>query len=117
MNPHTESKLVNADITPCGVATVTIDLGKFSVKHNFVVVDHLHVSTPVILGCDFLISHGYVLDFEQCTFYCSKIPKGALLLQPAQTTPLHMITIDDEYPQAIPKGTSTRLAHRPSYPH
>ena len=93
---------------------MTTGLGKL---YKFVVVDHL--STPVILGCDFLIRNGYVLDFEQCTFYCSKNPEEVLQLQPAQTIPqpLHMITIDDECPQAIPtpcKHTHTRHAHRHS---
>jgi len=57
--PHVHHKpmhtvrLINADgrdITPAGVAILTIGLGKFSTEHQFIVVDHL--STPVILGCD-----------------------------------------------------------------
>ena len=44
IKPTHRVRLVNADgrdITPCGVATVTIGLGKFSAEHKFVVVDHL----------------------------------------------------------------------------
>ena len=69
---HT-TRLVNADgrdITPCGTATLTISLGKFSTTHTFVVVDHL--STPVILGCDFLVNHSYVLDFKNVRLSESK---------------------------------------------
>ena len=64
------------DIMPCGVAIMTIGLGKFSTEHKFVVVDHL--STPVILGFDFLTRHGYVLDFKQYTFYRSQNPEEVL---------------------------------------
>ena len=59
------TRLINADgrhVTPCGVATMTVELGQSSTNHKFVVVDFL--STPVILGCDFLIKHGYIIDFD-----------------------------------------------------
>ena len=121
-------RLVNADggdITPRGVAIMTIGLGKFSAKHKFVVVDHL--STPVILGCDFLMRHGYVLDFQQCTYHRSQNPEEVLQLQPAwghpphtMPQPLHTITVDDECPQAIPipcKQTSIPTVDMPTDIH
>ena len=97
------TRLINADgrqVTPCGVATMTVELGQFSTNHKFVVVDFL--STPVILGCDFLIKHGYIIDFDQCTFHRTENPDEVLQLQPTQTSSCHMITLDDELPQAIP---------------
>jgi len=86
-------RLVNAngrDITPCGVVTMTISLGKFSASHVFIVVDQL-----VILECNF---HGYMLDFKQCTFYRAQDPEEVLQLLPVQATPqpLHTLTMDDE---------------------
>ena len=109
ISPTHTMRLVNADgrdITPCGVATVTVCLGKFSARHMFVVVDHL--STPVLLGCDFLMSHGYVLDFEQCTFHRAQNPEEVLQLFPTQAIshPLHTITMDDDCPQAVPNTTA-----------
>ena len=95
IEPIQSTRLVNADgrnITPCGVATMTVGLGQFSTSHKFVVVNHL--STPVILGCDFLFNHGYVLDFDRCTFHRTEVPDASL--------PCNMITLDDECPQAIP---------------
>ena len=70
----------------------TVGLGKFLARHMFVVVDHL--SIPVILGCDFLINHGYVLDFKRCTSHRAQNPEGVLQLLPTQTIPqpLHTIT-------------------------
>jgi len=62
-------KAEGRDIMPLGMTITTISLGKFSTKHKFVVVDDL--STLVILGCDFLINYGYVLDFES-VFYRSQ---------------------------------------------
>ena len=103
IEPTSMIRLVNADgrdITPCGVATMTVGLGQFSTSHKFVVVDHL--STPVILGCDFLINHGYVLDFDHCNFYRTECPDEVLQLQSAQARPCNMITMDDECPQAMP---------------
>ena len=71
--------------------------------------------------------HGYVLDFKQCTFYRSQNPEEILQLQPAWENPphtiprpLHMITIDDECPQAIPtpcKQTSIPTLDMPTNIH
>jgi len=109
---HT-TRLVNADgrdIAPCGVAAMTISPGKFSTAHTFVVVDHL--STPVILGCDFLMNHGYVLDFKRCTFHRAQTPEDVLQLLPTRTTqPPHTITMNDECPEAIPTPCKHQLSH------
>ena len=63
------TRLINADgrhVTPYGEATMTVELGQFSTNqvknHKFVVVDFL--STLVILGCNFLIKHGYIIDIK-----------------------------------------------------
>jgi len=88
IKPMHTVRLINADgrdITPAGVAILTIDLGNFSAEHQFVVVDSL--STPVILGCDFLMGHGYVLDFQQCAFYRSQCPDEILQLRPEWKDP------------------------------
>ena len=59
----------------------------------------------IILGCEFLMNHGYVLDFEWCTFHRAQIPEEVLQLLPTKTTPqpLHTITMDDEgrFPIAV----------------
>lgn len=121
IEPIQSTKLVNADgrdITPYGSATMTVGLGQFSTSHKFVVVNHL--STPVILGCDFLFNHGYVLDFDQCTFYQTEDPHEVLQLQSAKTSPCNMITLDDECPQAIPvacKHTSSPTIDMPADVH
>ena len=38
---------------------MTVILGDFSAEQSFIVVEHL--STPVILGCDYLTDNGFVL--------------------------------------------------------
>ena len=81
--------LINADgrkLTPLGTTTASLDLGIITVDHTLVVVEKL--STPVILGCDFLATHGITLDFKAGTFYTnnstleSSIEKAAFYLGP-----------------------------------
>jgi len=123
ISPAHTVKLINADgrdITPCGTATMTIDLGKFIAKHEFIVVEYL--STPIILGCDFLSGHGYVLNFQQNAFHRAEDPQELLQLLPTETIPqpIHTIMIDDEYPQAIPtpyKHTSLQTHDMPTDVH
>jgi len=94
IKPITSTKLVNAngwDITPCGTTTMTVTLGGFSMEHPFVVVEHL--STPVILGCDYLTNNGFVLNFKQKTFYRAEYPDQPLKLWPAKSASCHVITI------------------------
>ena len=90
--------LINAEgrkLTPLGTTTVRIDLGIITVDHTLVVVEHL--STPVILGCDFLTTHGVILDFKTNT--TNSALQGSLLLQPPNSC---MLILDDECPQAMP---------------
>ena len=98
--------LINADgrkLTPLGTITVSLDLGIVTVDHTLVVVEKL--STPVILGCDFLTTHGVTLDFKANTFHIANSTlKGNLLLQSPHSC---MLVLDDEYPQAMPSKTPT----------
>ena len=57
------------------------------------------MSTPVILGCDFLTNNGIVLHFKHGTFHRAD---QKLQLLPAEAIPCHLITVDDDCPQAIP---------------
>ena len=104
IEPLQSTKLVNADgrdITPYGSATMTVGLGQFSTSHKFVAVNHL--STSVILGCDFLFNHGYVLyRFWPLYLLSNRRSDKVLQLQPEQTLPCNIITLDDGCPQAIP---------------
>ena len=79
---------------------MTVALGDFSVKQSFLVVEHL--STPVILGCDYLTTNGFILNFKQGTFHRAENPMQKLQLLPAVSTLCHLITMDDDCPQAIP---------------
>ena len=94
--------LINADgrkLTPLGTITVSLDLGIITVDHTLVVVEKL--STPVILGCDFLTTH----DFKANTFHTANSTlKGNLLLQSPHSC---MLVLDDEYPQAMPSKAPT----------
>ena len=87
--------LINADgrkLTPLGTITVSLDLGIITVDHTLVVVEKL--STPVILGCDFLTTHGVTLDFKANTFHTANSTlKGNLLLQSPHSC---MLVLDDE---------------------
>jgi len=61
-----------------------------------------HLSTPVILGYDYLVNNGFVLNFKQGIFHKEEYPSQVLQLQPAESTLCHMINIDDDCPQTIP---------------
>ena len=80
-----------------------ISVGGVQTNHIFVVVDSL--SVPIILGCDFLTRHDVVIDFDHCTFNCSKNPKvcGKLILSATDSC---MLVIDSDLPQAIPSKTN-----------
>ena len=100
----TSMKLVNADgsdLAPLG--TLVMKVSDIQTDHLFIVVDRL--SVPVILGCDFLTRHGVVIDFDHCTFSCSKNPKvcGKLMLSATNSC---MLVIDSDLPQAIPSKTN-----------
>ena len=101
IKPMPSTKLVNADgrnISPLGSITTSVTLGDFSVKQSFIVVEHL--STPVILGCDYLTDNGFVLHFKQGVFHRTDNPDQKLQLEAA--IPCYLVSIDDDCPQAIP---------------
>ena len=79
---------------------MTVTLGDFSVEQSFIVVENL--STPVILGCDYLTDNGFVLHFKLGTCHRAETPNQKLKLLPAEAIPCHLITVDDDCPQAIP---------------
>ena len=86
IRPITTTKLVNADgrsIIPHGAITMTVTLGDFSAKQSFLVLDHL--STPVILGCDYLTTNGFIFNFKQDTFHRAENPTQMLQLLPAES--------------------------------
>ena len=79
---------------------MTVTLGNFSVEQSFIVVENL--STPVILGCDYLTDNGFVLHFKLGIFHRAETPNQKLKLLPAKAIPCHFITVDDDCPQTIP---------------
>jgi len=106
-------ELVNADgrhIRPCGTSLLSVNLGNLQAEHTFLVLDNL--STPVILGCDFLIKHN-VIYFGQAIAYCSINPGFQLKLNTATMALCTKLTLDEEFPQAIP--TMTNSSQQPSF--
>ena len=68
LQPEQKIRLLNADgrtLLPAGIAQVNVALGDFQTTQTFVIADNL--STPVILGCDFLNRHGFIINFKNCT--------------------------------------------------
>ena len=93
------TRTINADgrkLTPLGTATASLDIGIITVEHALIVVEKL--STPVILGCDFLTTHDVMLDFKAGTFHTTtSTQEGKLLLQLPHSC---MLVLDDDHPQA-----------------
>ena len=77
-----------------------------TVNHTLIVVEKL--STPVILGCDFLTKHGVILDFNTGTFNtATSAQEGKIHLSPTHSC---MLLLDDDHPEAMPsKATSSLL--------
>lgn len=105
IQPEHTIRLLNADgrcLSPIGITSVELTLGDLTAVHSFVVVNSL--STPVILGCDFLTEHGLTIDFKNCTVSIYGSPRQQLNLQlgKAGSRSCNMLTLDDELPQAIP---------------
>ena len=102
IQPITSITLLNADgssLSPIGTTTALVALNGLDTHHNFVVVNDL--STPVILGCDFLLKHGVLLDFGKSTFYC----KNSRVQPKRFNMPmehLNVLVLDDDLPQAVP---------------
>ena len=93
---------------------MTVNLGELQVDHKFMVLDTL--STPVILGCDFLIKHNLVLDFSQQAVYQTDNPSFRVDIPPVRVSSCNALTLDDELPQTIPtavKNTSTTPVDMP----
>lgn len=114
IKPITTTKLVNADgrnIISHGAINMTVTSGDFSVEQSFLVVEHL--STPVTLGCDYLTTNGFIiiLNFKQGTFHRAENPMQRLQLLLAEFTSCHLITMDDDYPQAIPTTCNDHRRH------
>ena len=97
---------------------MTVNLGELQVDHKFMVLDTL--STPVILGCDFLIKHNLVLDFSQQAVYQTDNPSFRVDIPPVRVSSCNALTLDDELPQAIPtavKNTGTTPVDMPKDVH
>ena len=98
--------LVNADyrkLTPLGTTTAMLDLGIISVEHTLIVVEKL--STPIILGCDFLTTHGVVLIFNTGTFHtANSTQESKLLIHPTHSC---MLVLNDEDPQTLPSKAAS----------
>ena len=107
-------QLVNADgrhIFPSGTSVMSVSLGNLQAEHTFMVLDDL--STPVNLGCDFLMKYNVIIDFGKAIAYCTTPPGFHLKLQTAGTVPCNKLTLDDELPQAIP--TTANCSQPPSF--
>lgn len=116
LEPSGPERLVNADgrdLTPLGRATLEVCLPNLTTHQAFVVVERL--SAPAILGCDFLVKHGLIIDFATATYYskASIMQKGKLSLRSGNSCAL---VLDEECPQAMPlKDTPTSQVER-DYP-
>jgi len=100
--PLTSVTLINADgssLCPAGTATAQVALNGLDTPHTFTVVNDL--STPVILGCDFLSKHGVLLDFSMNMFHCKHSCVQPQRLS-TQTESLNMLVLDDDLLQAVP---------------
>ena len=101
-------QLVNADgrsFTTLGTSLMRVTLGELSADHSFVVVKQL--SIPVILGCDFMSQHGFVLDIQAGTVHQSGRPTLKLPLDTHKTENCNPLLLDEDLPQAIPSKSST----------
>ena len=100
--------LINADgrkLTPLGTTTAKLDLEIMTVNHTLIVVEKL--STPVILGCDFLTKHGIILDFNTGTFNtATSAQEGKIHLSSTHSC---MSVLDDDHPEAMPSKATSSL--------
>ena len=105
LQPAEGIQLINADgrsVLPTGTAKVNVCLGTLHTSHSFMVLNEL--SSMAILGCDFLTKPNLVIDFSQGVAYSSTTPNFQLKLMHSGDTgnACRMLTLDDEFPQAIP---------------
>ena len=97
---------------------MTVTLGNLQVDHKFIVLDTL--STPVILGCDFLTKHNFIMDFSQQAVHHSNNPSFKLDMPLVRRSSCNAVTLDDELPQALPttvKSTSAMPIEMPGDVH
>ena len=108
VQPIEGTELVNADgrtTSPCGTLVMAVILGNLQVNHKFIVLDTL--STPVILGCDFLTKHNLIVDFSQQTVHQPNNPSFKLNMPLIRMSSCNALALDDELPQALPTVKST----------
>ena len=79
---------------------MAVTLGSLQVDHKFIVLDTL--STPVILGCDFLTKHNLIMDFSQQAVRHSNNPLFKLDMPLVRMSSCNALALDDELPQALP---------------
>ena len=82
-----------------------VTLGNLHVEQMFIILDNL--STPVILGCDFLTKHNLIMDFSQQTGYHADDPSFMLNMPVKKLNPCNTLTLDHELPQAIPSAVTS----------
>ena len=121
VQPIEGTELVNADMrttSPCGTLVMAVILGNLQVNHKFIVLDTL--STPVILGCDFLTKHNLIMDFSQQAVHQPNNPSFKLDMPLVRMSSCNALALDDELPQALPttiKSTSTMPIEMPEDVH
>ena len=121
VQPIEGTQLVNADgraTSPCGTSVMAVVLDNLQVDHTFIVLETL--STPVILGCDFLIKHSLIMDFSQQAVYHSHNPSFKLDMPLVRMSSCNTLALDDELPQAVPttvKNTSVVPVDMPEDVH
>jgi len=106
MSPEQHIQLVNADgrsFTPLGTSLMTVT--GLSVDHNFIVVNQL--SIPVILGCDSMSQHGFILDTRDRTAYQLEHLTFKLPLDSLKIENCNAVTMDEDLPQTIPSKSSS----------
>ena len=80
---------------------MTVSLPDLTTHQTFVVTERL--SVPAILGCDLLVRHGPVIDFEKGTYH-GKGPssKGGKLSLRVSNSCMQSLVLDEDCPQEIP---------------
>ena len=103
IQPIERTKLVNAHgrtTSPCRTIVMAVILGSLQVDHKFIVLDTL--STPVILGCDFLTKHNHIMDFSQQAVRHSNNPLFKLDMPLVRMSSCNALVLNDELPKLYP---------------
>ena len=113
------TKLVDADRrTHISMRNSCYDCHPWQFTSGSQVLDIL--STPVILGCDFLTKHNFLMDFSQQAVHHSNNPSFKLDIPLERMSSCNALTLDDELPQAlatIVKSTSAMPIEMPADVH